>query len=666
MRARGRPFPSSVHHVLVGLTAAVTLLANPWTRASAAPAGRTGWVNTGPPGAVLADIAASPSDQARLYATSSSHLYRTDDGGYSWTSILSQSLWFEPNLAVSSQNPDVLYAANRKTVKKTVDGGQTWTSINNGLPSEPDVLHMAVDPTNDQVVYAAIWVYPGTLYKTIDGGAHWVSSSNGIPSGTGAGPLAIDPTSPQIVFAGTSGGVYKTVNGGASWTFSGNGLPAFRMPDAMAIDPADHQRLFATVEGDVYRSVDGGANWALSNSGMNGAPAYALAVSGALAGTVYSATAPGFPTAPYDPAGVFRSTDGGATWQRTSRVVGANVLVTNSGGVLYAIGDPLGVLTSSDGGVGWSQASGGMMEANVPAVAVDPTNARIAYASLGSLTGIFKTTDGGARWRLMGRGLNGSVVSLAVAPSNHQVVYAGVTNYGWYGYYSHVGVYRSVDGGATFRPANARIDDVQVNALAVDPADPKVVYAAGEYFCDECNSGGIWKSLDGGASWVRLGGGLSSVGYPAIAMSPSDPNVLVASASTYGTMYRTEDGGHTWVKGGSGLGFAILDDIAVDPVDPLTVYGVSGSFYISTTGGATWVQGGPQSPKSSFTVEADPVTAGSLCSGESSGFVDCSIDHGLTWTRLPQLNGAVPSLAIGPSQVLYAGTGSHGVAVFRQ
>jgi len=78
------------------------------------------------------------------------------------------------------------------------------------------------------------------------------------------------------------------------------------------------------------------------------------------------------------------------------------------------------------------------------------------------------------------------------------------------------------------------------------------------------------------------------------------------------------------------------------------------------------VKGGPQSPKGSYTVEADPAIAGSICVGESSGYVDCSIDHGLTWTRLPILSGAVPSLAIGPSKVLYAGTGSHGVAVFRQ
>jgi photosystem II stability/assembly factor-like uncharacterized protein len=645
-----------VHRIAMATLVAAT--ATSWTSPPARAGALAGWVNTGPPGAILEDIAVSPADPSRLYASNYHQVYRSGNGGKTWQGVSGSSS--ESSLAVSWDHPDVVYAANRNRIKKSTDGGVTWTDITAGLPGPP--VHMVVAPGNDATVYAGVDRTPSGVYRTSNGGSTWSRMSNGLPTGVTFDALAINPSSPLVLLVATSGGMFATTDGAGTWSPAGGGLPQSRRLDRLAIDPSDGLRVFATVDRHVYRSLDGGASWVRSDTGLGNAPALGLAVSSADPGTVYTATAPGWPTDPAGPSGVFRSVDGGDTWVQTTDVVGATVMAVDSTGTTVAIGDPAGVLRSLDGGVTWFPASQGMLETSVTAVAVDPTNAAVSYASTGSKEGLFKSNDGGRSWTFTGTGLKQPVVSLAVAPSDPSVIYAGAGNFDWYGYYAQVGVYRSTDGGASWLPVNIGIDDVQVDALAVDPTDPNVVYAAGEYFCDECNDGGVWKSVDGGATWVELS--VEHSAFPAIAMSPTSPNVLYAAASTYGTVYRTVDGGATWSRISNGLGSALIADLAVDASNPYLVYAVDARFYRSGDGGAHWTKGGPGTPQQSYTVQADPIVAGSLCAGESSGRVSCSVDGGTTWTRIPGVRRAIAELAIGTGNVLYVGTAGHGAAVF--
>ncbi|HEV8269122.1 MAG TPA: hypothetical protein VGR00_12845, partial [Thermoanaerobaculia bacterium] len=156
---------------------------------------------------------------------------------------------------------------------------------------------------------------------------------------------------------------------------------------------------------------------------------------------------------------------------------------------------------------------------NVYSLVLDPTNTKIVYA--GSRLGLYKSTDGGSTW-VSGKGLEkSSILCMAVDPKNPKTLYAGV--YGG-------GVYRSLDGGATWKnptaPAKGGLPGFSTNevprgapvhAIAIDPSNPKKLFA-----------GGLYETADGGANWKRVsaqyGGGISDV--KALAIDPKNPKVV--------------------------------------------------------------------------------------------------------------------------------------------
>jgi len=97
-----------------------------------------------------------------------------------------------------------------------------------------------------------------------------------------------------------------------------------------------------------------------------------------------------------------------------------------------------------------------------------------------------------------------------------------------------------------------------------------------------------------------------------------------------------------------------------------SIHAVDGPVYRSTDGGQNWTSVTPGGDSDIETVEADRSDPGSLCDGDCRHGVTCSSNSGTSWAKVPGLNGNVPELAIGTSQVLYAGTSSHGVAVYRR
>jgi photosystem II stability/assembly factor-like uncharacterized protein len=639
-----RPVSARSLWLLVAMPALLIGQGNP----SWASTASSGWLQNGPPGALIEALAAAPSDPSILYAVSTTLVYRSADSGRSWKVVNSDGAGLGPaGAAISWQDPDVVYISNRD-VEKSVDGGATWTVIDNGLPESPSTQYLAVDPADDQTVYAAT-AYG--VYKTTDG-ANWTLSL-----GVEASTLAIDPENPQVVFAGVNLGLYMTVDGGSNWIRSDAGLPDG--PDAVGVDPHDDQRVFATVDGFVYRSLDGGTSWAESDVGLDGALAYSLAVSSTETNTVYLAT-----LSRKTPRGVFKSTDGGDTRTRVSVAATASILVSaTSPGLLYAAtGDDLGVERSVDGGVHWSLASSGMLETYVAALAADPTNPSVAYASIAATSGVFKTTDEGRTWTPAGRGLPLVTLSLAVSPSNPSIVYAGEEQ----DYYldENAGVYRSEDGGLTWRRANGGISDAWlVESLAVSPTDPNVVFAGLGYPCDECLDGAVAKTADGGRTW-KLQGGLDRSLYTSVAIAPSNADVVYAASATRGALYRSVDGGRTWTLENNGLTFVSVEDLAVDPADPSIVYAADGLIYRTADAGAHWSRVGPSGPQNAQTLETDPATSGSLCAGDFYLGAFCSSDYGVTWVQVQGLEEEVTDVAIGPRKVLYAGTAVEGVAVF--
>jgi photosystem II stability/assembly factor-like uncharacterized protein len=322
----------------------------------------------------------------------------------------------------------------------------------------------------------------GGVFKSTDTGRTWRPVFDDQPSAS-IGALAVAPSAPDTIYAGSGeglqrpdlavgDGMYKSTDGGAHWTHLG--LRDGQQIAKIAVDPRDANRLYVAVLGHPY--------------------------------------------GPNTERGVYRSTDGGATFER----------------VLYANAD-----------------------AGAFDVAIDPANARTLFASLwaarqppwenlngGSFqrasagTGLYKSLDGGTTWKRLEGGLptqgqGVGRIAVAVAPSDAKRVYAFADAP------KNGGVYRSDDAGETWTMTNGseriaqRGDDLAT--VGVDPRDSDIVYVTNT---------STYKSTDAGKTFVALRGAPGGDDYQSIWIAPDDPRTI-ALGSDQGAVI-TVNGGATW------------------------------------------------------------------------------------------------------------------------
>jgi photosystem II stability/assembly factor-like uncharacterized protein len=291
----------------------------------------------------------------------------------------------------------------------------------------------------------------------------------------------------------------------------------------------------------------------------------------------------------------------------------------------FAAGADAGVWRTIDGGANWDALTEGMPTTSIGALALDPTNESIIYAGTGESNyanhsrygvGLYKSTDGGDTWTQLAESVfAGRAFSrIVVNPQQPQIVYAAITRAGGFpelaaakghpGATGAVGVFRSLDGGVSWAQLTNGLPSLSATDLAIDPANPNVLYAGiGRIFGDAAN--GIYKSSDGGASWTKLAGGLptSNVGRIAVAVAPSMPSRLYAlvtkaadafggSADTLGG-FRSDDSGQTWTSVPVGSIQATygwyLCIVAVDPSNPDRVVMGGLNLLRSENAGASWI-----------------------------------------------------------------------------
>ena len=326
---------------------------------------------------------------------------------------------------------------------------------------------------------AGVAVQPNTFYAGFDNGGVWRSTdygANWVPlfdeQATGSiGAIGVAPSNPNVIYVGTGAGiirpdlaigngVYKSTDAGQRWQHLG--LRDTQMIAAIAVDPTNADRLFVAALGHPY--------------------------------------------GPNDERGVFRSTDGGTSFQK----------------VLYK-----DEYTSAN------------------EVLLDPKNPNTVYATLWSQQqsfiegqgfgnagmGIFKSTDGGSTWTQLQEGLPPVLqANIAIAPSDPNVLYAAVAPG-----QGPIGFYKSTDGGAHWfqaikgpgassgltqdmRPL-ARIGGGDLPTVTIDPKDPNVVYTASTV---------MWRTLDGGLTWSAVRGAPGGDDYQRIWINPNEPNIILA------------------------------------------------------------------------------------------------------------------------------------------
>ncbi len=289
----------------------------------------------------------APSDANILYAGTLAGVFRSGDGGVTWTQISppdSHEIHEIESLAVDPVNPEIVYAGTWHLPWKTTDGGKTWRNIKQGLIVDSDVFSIIVDPKRPRIVYLSAC---SGIYKSEDAGILF-HKIQGIPSeARRTRSLMQDPENREVVYAGTTEGLYKTVNGGRSFErMTGSDV----VVNSVYVDPEDSNRvLLATDRGGVLASDDAGDTFTPSNQGISERKVAALLVDRDNPETLYAGV-----VNDKNFGGVFRSTDGGAYWEQVaSGLDGGDVFAlaqTKDGRIVAGTGHGIFVLEPSGAG----------------------------------------------------------------------------------------------------------------------------------------------------------------------------------------------------------------------------------------------------------------------------------------------------------------------------
>ena len=272
----------------------------------------------------------------------------------------------------------------------------------------------------------------------------------------------------------------------------------------------------------------------------------------------------------------------------------------------------------------------------------------LTAGSLRTKSALYKSINGGALWTNDNSRLPAHALTLAIHPTLPTTLYAGTLS----------GVFKSTDGGRNWSLSNNGIGNVPVNKVLIDPLTPSTIYAlANSHNGDD----GVYKSTDGGNNWNLRVNGMGSKFLLSLAIDPVTPNILYAGflGGPGGHIYKTTDGADNWVPtGNDALSFPV--SIAVDPHNHTTVYATessdAGAVFKSVDSGATWQSVGfsQTGPHGSF-VTVSPHTPGLLYAVTSGGLFK-SVDGGDNWSLIPSRFGIIVFDPVSPTTVYLLST----------
>lgn len=586
-------------------------------------------------------------------------VYKSTDGGNNWTDISGTGSGLPEsgfnNLYVDPNDSDILYLTGGCDVRfstfesagmdpdvvngvyKSIDGGSTWTNING------DILGSSSGAVKGLAFYngSSGKIYLGTetgVYYTADGGSNWIKST-GLPYSTlggisvssntvyaftnGAGlftgeiqtdnsidwnteqkvinkiffsQILLHPSETRMIYASAyPGGTFKSEDGGATWHEKNFGMVSFTVDDplrqgyyALDISQSNPDIMFLGLfRKGVYRSFNGGEvwyqvngqNWEMASKAIS-----AIKIDPANENIIYVGAEDG----------VYKSTDSGNTWSDISSGLPSKdvkTLLVHTDGTLYAGTRGYGIYEYN--GSNWTPVSAfGNFGVIWPmwndrplyqytSLLIHPNdNSKVLIGTFPQ--GIYKSTDGGITWKESNiNWTTDGVFCLVSHPENPEIVYSGTYN----------GVNRSLDFGETWEMWDTGWPDEQwAFSIDFDPTNPDIMYSCSkngenEGTGSEVFKGTVMKSLNGGETWFEITEGLDiEQEFYKIIVNKFDPDIIYL-AGQYEGMYISRDAGSTWERWNEGLtnyfpstnGNNVTDMLEMSADHSILYFGSSGS-----------------------------------------------------------------------------------------
>ncbi|MBK9089315.1 MAG: glycosyl hydrolase [Holophagales bacterium] len=297
---------------------------------------------------------------------------------------------------------------------------------------------------------------------------------------------------------------------------------------------------------------------------------------------------------------------------------------------------------------------------SIGCVTLDPTNTLVVWVgtgennsqrSVGFGDGVYRSSDGGKTWENVGLKASEHIGKILVHPKDGKTVYVAAQGPLWADGGDR-GLYKTTDGGKTWKAVLTISDKTGVSDVWMDPRDPEVLYAAAyqrrRHVFTLINGGpesGIHKSTDGGATWTKLTNGLpkGDVGRIGLAIPPAAPDTvyaLVEARGKDGGFYRSLDGGMSWERRGeyATTSAQYYQELVPDPKDANRVYSMDTYMQVTDDGGKTWRKAGEKAKHvDNHALWIDPENTDHLLNGNDGGIYE-SWDRCETWqfkTNLP-------------------------------
>jgi photosystem II stability/assembly factor-like uncharacterized protein len=602
------------------------------------------WRNIGPANMAgrVTDIEAVIANPAIVYVGSASGgVWKSTNAGTTWTPVTERiGSGNIGDIAVFQPDPDIVWVGTGEScvrnsvawgdgVYKSTDGGRTWT--NAGLRDSHHISEVLTHPTNPDIVYVAsqghLWGHTGErgLYRTTDGGRTWQALTRGLPNDgrTGASDLIMDPSNPDVLYVGMwerirmphrflsggpNGGIYKSTDGGNTWAKLTNGLPAGATGKiGLAIHRRDPRILAAIVEHGFQPQRGSGDYNDMTKLGT----------------------------------GIYRSEDGGATWQYISRY--------NNRPFYYShiwidpnVPDRLFVLAGSaqiseDGGRTFARSMEGI-SGDFHALWVDPANSMRFY--VGNDKGAYLTHDGGEHFVMFDNMDIGQFYAVTADNRDPYFVYGGLQDNGNWGGPSNSRDYNGVLNDHWFKFHSG--DGFHTT---VDPDDWRTVYTESQ--------GGNLRRLDArfrqqgesitptpatitnfDAVMPGFTGSRNRLPSPQFRFNWSSPIILsphdsrtIWFAGNY--LFRSSDRGDSWTIVSPDLSNA--DTAHINP----------------ESGGLTRDVTSAETHATAITISESPLVPGVVWVGTDDGNVQLTRDGGRTWTNvrpnIPTTAAGVPA-----------------------